>query len=304
MESIPSKPSTPQARQPINISPILWANTRRGSKMPHPQHSQLLHTAVDDLLRLLQQPAPPSLRELLEAYSQKGNGDRELLLAMLAAKSSEDQVCTLLFRSTYSFWRLSSSSVLFSQRVAAVIQSHQTLIQAHAVAQQHQALVPQQIQHQAIAPASTPALLPPSHHLLSPSTPMIAPPSPSGTSQSQSSSSSPRGKQTTLPPLHTHLADLRSLPAGPQAKRRRTERDAMMLDSITSGATTTGTDSRSRRGRGREQESEDHQDVQLRREDGRYRGGGRLGGMPKLDAVDERPSSSLSGLPSRPGSRS
>ncbi|KAI5124434.1 hypothetical protein M0805_008318 [Coniferiporia weirii] len=41
--------------------------------------------------QVLDQPPPPSLREILAAYKQKGDGDREMLLAMLNAKSSEDQ---------------------------------------------------------------------------------------------------------------------------------------------------------------------------------------------------------------------
>ncbi|TBU34964.1 hypothetical protein BD309DRAFT_862949 [Dichomitus squalens] len=40
---------------------------------------------------VLEQPPPPTLREILEAYKAKGDGDREMLLAMLNAKSSEDQ---------------------------------------------------------------------------------------------------------------------------------------------------------------------------------------------------------------------
>ncbi|KAI0724268.1 hypothetical protein C8T65DRAFT_625954 [Cerioporus squamosus] len=41
--------------------------------------------------RVLEQPPPPTLREILEAYKARGDGDREMLLAMLNAKSSEDQ---------------------------------------------------------------------------------------------------------------------------------------------------------------------------------------------------------------------
>ncbi|KAJ3490515.1 hypothetical protein NLI96_g1394 [Meripilus lineatus] len=37
------------------------------------------------------QPPPPSLREILGAYRAKGDGDRDMLLAMLNAKSAEDQ---------------------------------------------------------------------------------------------------------------------------------------------------------------------------------------------------------------------
>ncbi|EEB87084.1 hypothetical protein MPER_15722, partial [Moniliophthora perniciosa FA553] len=36
-------------------------------------------------------PPPPTLREILTAYRTKGDGDREMLLAMLNAKTAEDQ---------------------------------------------------------------------------------------------------------------------------------------------------------------------------------------------------------------------
>ena len=37
-------------------------------------------------------PPPPTLREILGAYRSRGDGDREMLMAMLHAKSAEDQV--------------------------------------------------------------------------------------------------------------------------------------------------------------------------------------------------------------------
>ena len=43
-------------------------------------------------LHLRFQAPPPSLREILGAYRSKGDGDRDLLIAMLNAKSAEDQV--------------------------------------------------------------------------------------------------------------------------------------------------------------------------------------------------------------------
>jgi hypothetical protein len=43
------------------------------------------------VLFFLQSP-PPTLRELLSAYRTKGDGDRDLLLAILNAKTAEDQV--------------------------------------------------------------------------------------------------------------------------------------------------------------------------------------------------------------------
>ncbi|KAE9410739.1 hypothetical protein BT96DRAFT_870483 [Gymnopus androsaceus JB14] len=43
-----------------------------------------------EALRTLDQPPPPTLHDILQAYRTKGDGDRELLLAMLNAKRSED----------------------------------------------------------------------------------------------------------------------------------------------------------------------------------------------------------------------
>jgi len=261
----PSLPSLSFLRPVYKYISILWANTSTWQDPTTPQHtaasaslsslpmsnsspSAPLQSAVDDLVRILHQPSPPSLRELLEAYSVKGNGDRELLLAMLSAKSSEDQ------------------------RLAAVIQSHQTLIQAHAAAQtqmhqQHllvhyqqpgpgapQRQTESQTQTHTHTHANTHLGVGPQGHLLSPSSAVIAPPSPSGTStsQSHSSSSSPR-LATTLPPIHSHLADLRSLPTGPTPKRRRTERDTMMLESIGNRAGPSRQLDGERRGRGQSQ---------------------------------------------------
>ncbi|KAF5312709.1 hypothetical protein D9619_003377 [Psilocybe cf. subviscida] len=53
---------------------------------------------MDDLKRMisasqvvLDQTPPPSLREILTAYRTKGDGDRDMLLSMLNAKTAEDQ---------------------------------------------------------------------------------------------------------------------------------------------------------------------------------------------------------------------
>ncbi|KAF8887963.1 hypothetical protein CPB84DRAFT_1749612 [Gymnopilus junonius] len=67
----------------------------------HPHHNSALsmqRRPPDDLGRLfssahsiLEQPPPPTLREILSAYRAKGDGDRDMLLAMLNAKTAEDQ---------------------------------------------------------------------------------------------------------------------------------------------------------------------------------------------------------------------
>ncbi|KAF8898404.1 hypothetical protein BD779DRAFT_1666262 [Infundibulicybe gibba] len=46
---------------------------------------------VASAFSVLDQPPPPTLREILGAYRTKGDGDRDMLLAMLNAKAAEDQ---------------------------------------------------------------------------------------------------------------------------------------------------------------------------------------------------------------------
>ncbi|EJU01042.1 hypothetical protein DACRYDRAFT_95275 [Dacryopinax primogenitus] len=47
-------------------------------------------TSFDWAVSVLSQPLPPSVREILTAYSKNGREDRELLLTLLAAKTAED----------------------------------------------------------------------------------------------------------------------------------------------------------------------------------------------------------------------
>ncbi|KAA1468539.1 hypothetical protein DENSPDRAFT_833867 [Dentipellis sp. KUC8613] len=60
----------------------------------YPTHPHV-HSSPKSLLastwQILDQPPPPSLREILGAYRSRGDGDREMLMAMLNAKSAEDQ---------------------------------------------------------------------------------------------------------------------------------------------------------------------------------------------------------------------
>lgn len=72
------------------------------------------------LILILPQPPPPSLREILGAYKSKGDGDRDMLIAMLNAKSAEDQV-GLIFLSPLT----RPHSV---QRMAAIASLHKTLL--------------------------------------------------------------------------------------------------------------------------------------------------------------------------------
>ena len=51
-----------------------------------------LRSLYSSSLSALDTTPPPTLREILTAYKQKGDGDRDMLLAMLNAKTAEDQV--------------------------------------------------------------------------------------------------------------------------------------------------------------------------------------------------------------------
>ncbi|CAE6415960.1 unnamed protein product [Rhizoctonia solani] len=92
-----------------------------GAASPHPSTKVL-----DSTFQALSQAPPPTIREILGAYSTKGEGDREMLVALLNAKSAEDQ------------------------RIAAVAALQQTVLQmqhslAVAQAQAASAPAPQQL---------------------------------------------------------------------------------------------------------------------------------------------------------------
>ncbi|KAJ6519483.1 hypothetical protein C8R45DRAFT_951672 [Mycena sanguinolenta] len=52
--------------------------------------SSLSHLA-SSASSVLDQPSPPTMRDILAAYKANGDGDRDMLLAMLNAKAAEDQ---------------------------------------------------------------------------------------------------------------------------------------------------------------------------------------------------------------------
>ncbi|KIK95634.1 hypothetical protein PAXRUDRAFT_140255 [Paxillus rubicundulus Ve08.2h10] len=81
-----------------------------------PEHTDL----VMSTRHVIEQTPPPSLREILGAYKSKGDGDRDMLIAMLNAKSAEDQ------------------------RMAAVASLHRALLELSAVESRTSTPVPPQ----------------------------------------------------------------------------------------------------------------------------------------------------------------
>ncbi|KAJ7293239.1 hypothetical protein C8J57DRAFT_1268484 [Mycena rebaudengoi] len=61
------------------------------SRYPRYAADPSLTQVVASASTLLDQPPPPSLRDILGAYKANGDGDRDMLLAMLNAKTAEDQ---------------------------------------------------------------------------------------------------------------------------------------------------------------------------------------------------------------------
>lgn len=66
------------------------------SPASHHPHQHPLHaggTAQPSQTTAGQQPLPPpSLREVLDAFGRDGNGDREMLMSILASKRAEEEV--------------------------------------------------------------------------------------------------------------------------------------------------------------------------------------------------------------------
>ncbi|QRW07083.1 hypothetical protein RhiLY_06082 [Ceratobasidium sp. AG-Ba] len=59
-------------------------------KSPKQSHASTSKAAIDSSLQALSQPPPPTLREILAAYASKGQGDRDMLIALLNAKAAEE----------------------------------------------------------------------------------------------------------------------------------------------------------------------------------------------------------------------
>ncbi|KAG6815862.1 hypothetical protein H0H87_010718 [Tephrocybe sp. NHM501043] len=77
---------------------------------PHsPRNQDDVRQLVSSAFSVIEQTPPPSLREILTAYRNKGDGDRDMLLAMLSAKTAEDQVKPLCTRSVQTTDMFSSS---------------------------------------------------------------------------------------------------------------------------------------------------------------------------------------------------
>jgi hypothetical protein len=78
---------------PLHMTQLTAANLNEA--MPAYNDDSVLdqqRRALQAAIHAFDQAPAPSLREVLAAYRLKGDGDREMLLAVLNAKAAEDQV--------------------------------------------------------------------------------------------------------------------------------------------------------------------------------------------------------------------
>ncbi|TDL28802.1 hypothetical protein BD410DRAFT_781340 [Rickenella mellea] len=98
----------------MNPNPSPSDNTSLSHSYPHHLHiDPAMRSLLASTWQVLDQPPPPTLREILGAYKSKGDGDREMLLAMLNAKSAEDQ------------------------RIASMASLHRTMLDIHQTTSPH-----------------------------------------------------------------------------------------------------------------------------------------------------------------------
>lgn len=164
---------------------------------------------------IVNQVPPPSLREILGAYKSKGDGDREMLIAMLNAKSAEDQASLPLN------FLLPVLTPFRLQRLASVASLHKTLLEMSAVDGWHSS--PSAPSH----PLPTPYPKHEQKHSIDVSNERVSPPvvrEPPQLSQPprkrQRSSHSPPAPHYELRPSHTSSRDL---PPSPYSSRSDSE---------------------------------------------------------------------------------
>jgi len=114
----------------------------------HARHSisdSEMNRVLSSTWHVLEQTPPPSLRDVLGAYNSKGDGDRDMLIAMLNAKSAEEQ------------------------RMASVAALHRTLLEMHhsPPVPSHSSLLPIQPTTHSYPPRSI-SHSPPTHEIMPP----------------------------------------------------------------------------------------------------------------------------------------
>ncbi|KAJ3822646.1 hypothetical protein EV361DRAFT_901344 [Lentinula raphanica] len=168
--------------------------------------SQILVSA----LRTLEQTPPPSLREILNAYRAKGDGDRDMLLAMLNAKNAEDR-------------RIAETSALHRTILESL--NHESpsspnlppLVYPNPSQHPYQTKLPNVSTGQSYASKRTSSHSPP-HHTYSPyhrpvsrdstsTPPLQMPPSPYSAASNPDTNSSPKLKERGMMPIASMLSN-------------------------------------------------------------------------------------------------
>ncbi|KAF8744325.1 hypothetical protein RHS02_02025, partial [Rhizoctonia solani] len=100
-----------------------YASPPRSAGAASPQSTK---SVLDSTFQALSQSPPPTIREILGAYSAKGEGDREMLVALLNAKSAEDQRIAAMATLQQTVIQM-QHSLAFAQAQAAASQPPQQL---------------------------------------------------------------------------------------------------------------------------------------------------------------------------------
>ncbi|CAL1696368.1 unnamed protein product [Somion occarium] len=164
-------------------------------------HESAMKALLSSTWHVLEQPPPPSLREILSAYKAKGDGDRDMLLAMLNAKSAEDQ------------------------RLASIASLHRTMLEVHQMSTSTQ-VTPSHVQdgHASHSYQHFPSPPTTSYHHSPPLPPLVH------TSSHMQSESIPRTRHRVEPSMsattnHYRDHEREILPTSSHTrKRRRTSR--------------------------------------------------------------------------------
>ncbi|OCH96681.1 hypothetical protein OBBRIDRAFT_830082 [Obba rivulosa] len=192
------------------------------SSNPSRYYNSDMQAILASTWHILEQAPPPSLRDILDAYRSKGDGDRDMLMAMLNAKSAEDQRLAALASLHKTMLDMYQTPVpppppMLPLHVPDGVHNHPNHAHAHSHSHTHNHGYP----HSALFPSPSSS----SYH----SSPSSAPaPHPERTSHARHRTDSSASAVSAASSLNVHAPSARERAYAPSAahtrKRRRTSR--------------------------------------------------------------------------------